>query len=437
MRSLPFQRIVRTALPLYATMVVASAAALIDAVLLARHATASLAAFAVTIAVYSPAVATVNGVLRGVMPFVAQYRDQPRDLAQLIRNGSGLGLLTGLLGAIVVACVPFIGRAIGVPEATISGLGVFPLFLAGAVLAISVGASAISILVGLGYGKQVMRAGMAGTGCAVVLSLVLIGGPGPLPSIGITGAGVAMLASSLTTAVWAQRALRRVPELAGTVLTPGRPDPAAMLKLAKVGLPLAATVLMKFVVLGVLTFAAARLGTEQAAVHGASESLVNFVYTAAVAIGQAAVPVVAESVRSGDVSGARRGLVTAATVTAAVIGGMGAIVVLGGHWLVPLISDDVALQPQLESLLPLVALAVVADALQAVFGFGLLGLRRTLPSLMTTAVFFGALCLVAVPVAEAGGLSALWIALICANGLQAVAKALLFLRISSRASRTE
>jgi MATE family multidrug resistance protein len=43
-------------------------------------------------------------------------------------------------------------------------------------------------------------------------------------------------------------------------------------------------------------------------------------------------------------------------------------------------------------MLPLVLFVVVADALQAVFGFGMLGLARTLPSLMSTAVFFGLLC---------------------------------------------
>ncbi|WP_194293884.1 hypothetical protein [Streptomyces sp. RB17] len=43
---------------------------------------------------------------------------------------------------------------------------------------------------------------------------------------------------------------------------------------------------MKFTVLGVLTFAAARLGADGAAAHNVGESLVNVVFTAAVAVGQ-------------------------------------------------------------------------------------------------------------------------------------------------------
>ncbi|MFB8756141.1 hypothetical protein [Streptomyces nigra] len=43
------------ALPLYLTMIAASAGALVDTALLGNHTTAALAAFAVTLAVFSPA----------------------------------------------------------------------------------------------------------------------------------------------------------------------------------------------------------------------------------------------------------------------------------------------------------------------------------------------------------------------------------------------
>jgi multidrug resistance protein, MATE family len=82
--------------------------------------------------------------------------------------------------------------------------------------------------------------------------------------------------------------------------------------------------------------------------------------------------------------------------------------------------------------LPLVFAVVVTDSLQSVAGFGMAGLRNTVPSLVSTAIFFGLLCLVAVPVADAGGFAGLWTALICANSLQAVSKGLLFRWQSAR-----
>ncbi|MGO4760678.1 hypothetical protein AB4212_70605, partial [Streptomyces sp. 2MCAF27] len=55
------RQIAGAALPLYLTMIASSAASLVDTAVLGRHGTASLAAFAVTLAVFSPATAAVSG----------------------------------------------------------------------------------------------------------------------------------------------------------------------------------------------------------------------------------------------------------------------------------------------------------------------------------------------------------------------------------------
>jgi MATE family multidrug resistance protein len=115
-----------------------------------------------------------------------------------------------------------------------------------------------------------------------------------------------------------------------------------------------------------------------------------------------------------------------------VVGVLALAMVLFGRWILPLFTADPAVRSALGTLLPLVALVVVADAVQAVYGFGMLGLRTTLPSLISTALVFGALCLAAVPIADAGGLPALWSALAAANFLQAVTKAALFTRRAAR-----
>lgn len=163
-----------------------------------------------------------------------------------------------------------------------------------------------------------------------------------------------------------------------------------------------------------------------------SETLVNLIYTLAVAIGQATVPVVAGAARDADGAEARRSVLAGGGVALCGVGTLGLVLVVFGHWIVPLFSNDPSLRPQLEDQLPLVFAVVLTDALQAIAGFGMLGLKRTFPSLVSTAVFFGLLCLSAVPVADAAGLTGLWSALICANFLQAITKAVLFHRHSRR-----
>nr|WSY50300.1 hypothetical protein OG999_09250 [Streptomyces sp. NBC_00886] len=92
-----FMTIAGAAAPLYVTTLAASAGSLVDTALLGRHATVSLAAFAVTIAVFSPATATatVAGALRGVMPFVAPHREDPEGLLPLVRSGMWLAFTVG------------------------------------------------------------------------------------------------------------------------------------------------------------------------------------------------------------------------------------------------------------------------------------------------------------------------------------------------------
>ncbi|MEV8541853.1 MATE family efflux transporter [Streptomyces sp. NPDC051572] len=427
-----FMTIARAAAPLYVSTLAASAGSLVDTALLGRHATVSLAAFAVTVAVFSPATATVAGALRGVMPFVAPHREDPEGLLPVVRSGMWLAFVVGGVCAAAVGAVPLLGGAFGVPGAVLDQLGLFPWMLAGSVLLIAVNSSASSVLVALGRSAQVMRSGLVGTGVSVVLSVVLVGGPGALPSFGLAGAGVAMLGSSAVGAGLNQYALRRRTVLAGRPVRPGRPDPREVLRLARVGVPLGATVLVKFSVLGVLTFAAARIGTDSAAVHSVSESLVNVVFTAAVAVGQATVPLIAGYAEERDLARIRRSVDAGIGVALCAVVVLGSVLVVLRDPVIGLFTRDQGLADQAVRLLPLVLAVVVTDALQAVAGFGLVGLKRTVPSLVSTAVWFGVLAALAVPVADAAGLGGLWTALACANLLQAVTKFVSFRRHSGR-----
>ncbi|MEV0481547.1 MATE family efflux transporter [Streptomyces sp. NPDC050508] len=427
-----FMTIARAAAPVYVTTLAASAGSLVDTALLGRHATVSLAAFAVTIAVFSPATATVAGALRGVMPFVAPHRDDPGRLLQLVRSGMWLAIAVGGVCAAAVAAVPLLGGAFGVPGRIIDQLGVFPWMLAGSVLLIAVNSSATAVLVALGRSAQVMRSGLVGTAVSVTLSVLLVGGFGPFPSLGLTGAGLAMLAAGLTGAGLNQYALRRRTVLAGRPIRPARPDPREVLRLARVGVPLGGTVLVKFSVLGVLTFAAARIGTDSAAVHSVSESLVNVVFTAAVAVGQATVPLIAGYAEERDLARVRRSVDAGIGVALCAVAVLGAVLFVLRGPVIDLFTRSPGLADQVVRLLPLVLAVVVADALQAVAGFGLVGLKRTVPSLVSTAVWFGVLAAVAVPIADTAGLAGLWTVLACANLLQAVTKFVSFRRHSAR-----
>ncbi|MEU6335515.1 hypothetical protein ACPC27_25360 [Streptomyces cellulosae] len=98
--------IAAAALPLYLTKIAASAGALVDTALLGNHSTATLAAFAVGMAVFGPATATVAGALRGVMPFVTPCKEEPDRLLLVVRGGMWLAIAVGALAAAAVVSVP-------------------------------------------------------------------------------------------------------------------------------------------------------------------------------------------------------------------------------------------------------------------------------------------------------------------------------------------
>lgn len=406
------RRIGRTALPLYLSMVAVSLSALVNAAALGRYGTGALAGFAVTVAVYFPAMAAVTGVVRGLMPFVAANADDPPELVRVVRDGTWLAVFVGVLGAGAVACVPLIARASGVPPETVGQPGPFPVLMAIGVLCNGFGSMATSSLVGLGKGKIVLRAGLAGAACIVVLSPLLVG------KLGLNGAGIALCTANLVSCVITVSGLRRqLPSRPNWKVHFGRIAAQAL-----VGVPLAGTVLVKFAVLGVLAMAAARVSATAAAAHNIATALASLTFTAAVAIGQAVVPMV--STRTDT----RRVITAGLLITVATLSAISAVIVLGNVH--RLFTDDPAVVAAVAHLLGLLVLVVLADGLQAVLGFGLTGLKRTTPSLVVFAVCYGVLAVAAIP-ASRHGLAGLWAALAAANLAVAVGQGLAFRKASN------
>lgn len=106
----------RASAPLYLSMVTTLLGSLVVTATLGRHATVTLAAFAVMTAVLTPAATAVAGALRGLAPFVAPHRDDPDAVVPVLRDARWLSLFTGLAGAPAVLAVPALAAAAGVPD---------------------------------------------------------------------------------------------------------------------------------------------------------------------------------------------------------------------------------------------------------------------------------------------------------------------------------
>ncbi|GAA4225809.1 MATE family multidrug resistance protein [Streptosporangium album] len=418
----PHRAILGAAVPLYLSMVASMVGALVVVSTLGRHATATLAAFALAGAVSNPASAAVTGVMRGLMPFLAPVRDDPDAAVPVIRDARWLAMSVGAAGALAVACVPVIARAGGVPGEIVGELGVYPILSALSIMVVALSGGANSTLIALGHNRQVLWSGLTTTALTVTLTFALV------PSLGLTGAGIAQILSACAGVAVSNACLRRSPLLKGRSLRPGRPRTKEIIALARVGIPLAGTVLIKFAVLGVVAFAAARLGPGDGAVHTILTSLIGFIMVASIAVAQASIPVVA---RAAGPREARRAIRAALMIAVAGASAGAAVLVLSGDAMLALFTDDAAVADRVLVLLPLMLLSAMADACQAVMGFGLTGLKRSSASLISFAILYGLLALAAFPVATAAGLTGLWTTLIATNLLLAAAQGGNFLRHSA------
>lgn len=412
--------LLRAAVPLFLAMVTGMMGSLVITSVLGHHDTVALAAFAVTTAVLTPANAAVQGALRGLGPFVAPYRDDPGAAVPVVRDARWLSLATGVVGALAVLCVPALARAGGVPAEVVRELGLLPWFLASYTLVFASTGGASTILVALGRNRDVLWPSLTFGVLLSVLTALLV------PSLGLDGVGVAWAVAGLVAAFVAARRLRGA---LGRPIGQARPRIGEIVRLARVSMPLAATVLIKFGVLGVVTFAASTTGARDTAAHAVLSSLTGIIMLASLSVAQASVPEVA---RARDTAGARRANRTAALLAVAGTLAGALVLLLFGDQVLGLFTGDPAVRARALGLLPLMLLSAVADAAQAVQGIGLTALKRSSASLVYFAVGYGALVLAAVPVARTWGLTGLWAAMAVANAALVVLQGAGFHRHSAR-----
>lgn len=420
------------AFPLYCSMLAGTAGSMVTVGVIGNVATADLAAYALLITVFNPLLMVVQGALRGSMPFIAENEDDPAALVPVVRDSTWLALLMGGAGGAVLALAPLWAREIGVAGPTLAALGVLPAVLAGLALVTSALKTSVTVLlIGLGRNRSVMLLSLANTGVAVTITPLLVLGAGPVPGLGLTGAALALFADGCVMAALFVYVSRRRTVLRGHRVGLGAPGWAGVVRIARVGLPTGATLLIKFGALSLLGLVVARVGTEQAAAHQLLVVLANLLFLPAVAVGQSSIPFTARAAKRGSVAGARRP-VTAGYLVAvpAVAAGLVPLWALAGP-AVGVFTHDPAVRETVIALLPVLAAAVIADAAQLLPGMGLLGLKQARYSMYTFAVCYGLLCLAAVPAAALGGLAGVWAAYAVANAGLVVGQGAAFRRRSA------
>jgi putative MATE family efflux protein len=213
----------------------------------------------------------------------------------------------------------------------------------------------------------------------LLLDPVLILGLGPAPRLGVTGAAVALVltrGTAFAIGVWllARRGMLRW----------GRPRPAVLAAVSRIGLPTAAWGVAFSLVYVLMTRTTTRFGTPALAALGIGHRIESWLHMVGVGFGAAAAAIVGQNLGAGHVERARRaGWIT--TWYATLPGLVFALALLAvPQWFASRFTDDPAVIAEAASYLRIIVPAVLVLTAELVLEGALGGAGDTVPPMLTS-----------------------------------------------------
>ena len=367
-------RIAPLAWPVLVGQVAVLMFATVDTVLVARHSAADLAAYAVGGAAYITIFIGLMGVVMAVSPIVGQLFGAKRYAAagDQLHQAVWLALgLTGIGSTLLVFPAPFLALAQATPEVA-AKVRSFLLALAVALPAGLLFAAYRGFNIAVSRPKAVMALQLGGLAIKVPLSALLVYGAGPVPSLGVTGCGIAT-----AVALWCQVAV------AWQVMKRDRfydpfallghglraPNRAALLAQVRLGVPMGASILVEVTGFAFMAVFISRISATAVAGHQIAANLVSLLFMVPLSLANASSTLVAQSIGAGDLRDARRMGWHSMQFVALIALLLGGTVFVGREAIVRLYTGNAVIVAAALPLLAWVGLFHFVDAMQIAASF--------------------------------------------------------------------
>lgn len=335
--------------------------------------------------------ATVYGLISGVpMRIGAAFgAGRNRAVPGMLRAGLVLGAMAGLIGALaMVAFWPLLAH-LGQPPEVLAILFPYWCLIAGLTLPFAVLMVLKSAFEAVGRPWLGTAFAYLGAGLNVPLNYVLIWGAGPIPALGLTGAGIgSVLAETLALAA-ALAWLRFSPRLVRLRLRGGL-DWAEVRAAGREGAPmglmyLAETGAMTGMTLIIGTFGAVALAANQVAM-----SVGGLIYMLPLGIAQAVAIRVAQARGAGEDDRLRAVVWAGLALATAWLGAAMVVLVAGGRAIAATISPDPGVVALAAAIFVVFAAMQVFDGIQSTMVGALRGLSATgIAARASTLAFWG------------------------------------------------
>jgi MATE family multidrug resistance protein len=368
---------VNLAWPVLVAQMAVVGSGVIDTVMAGRLSALDLAAVGVGAAIYITVFMTAMGVLMALTPTVAQHFGAGRhaEIGEDVRQCAWLALLLAGFGILLLRHPePFILLAQLTPamEAKVRAYlaaiswGILP----GLAFRIFYG-----FMSGIGRPRAIMAFNLLGLAAKIPLNALFM----YQLDLGATGCAASTATISWLTATLAWSWCARQADYAGFGVLSRLtfPRPRAMLELARLGLPIGLTLLVDVTAFTFMALFIARLGPAMSAAHQVASNLTILVFMMPLSIGHASLVLVGHALGAGDPATARHtGLVGIALGL-----GVASLVSLGLWTQAPAIAalytPDAQVRTAAASLIAIIAVYHLVDALQTVVVNILRGYKRT------------------------------------------------------------
>jgi MATE family multidrug resistance protein len=361
--------------PIVAGLAASTLIGVTDSVMLAPLGPVPLAAVGLTGAVAVILYASVYGVISAlsVRIGVAHGAGTAREIPALLRNGLALGTGVGLLAALAMGAMWPLLPLMGQPPEVLAAMPVYYACIAAYMIP-------FAVLTVFKSAFEAVGRPWLGTGLAflavvvnVPLNYLLIWGAGPLPPLGLAGAGIAsVLSEALALAVaWVfwKRArsmrrlrLRRDLSLADMRATAVEGAPLGLMYLAETGAVAVATLIIG-------TFGTVALAGNQVAF-----AISGVLYMVPLGVAGAVAIRVAQERGGGNINNLRPVVFAALALVTVWLSGSAMLLAFGGWWLAGLVTEDADVAAAAAAIMLVFALMQVFDGVQSAMVGALRGL---------------------------------------------------------------
>jgi MATE family multidrug resistance protein len=382
--------IYRLSWPVLVAQLAVMAYAVIDTMMAGRFATDDLAAVGIGASIYVSVFIGLMGVLIAVTPIVAQLLGAGRDaeIGEQVRQGMWLALVL-TAASIVVFRFPEPFLALSQPSPAVAGK--VRDYLAVAAWGAPAGLAFrlfSSYTTAVSLPRAMMVLNLAGLVIKVPLAWVLVFGHAGAPALGATGCALstAIVYWIIGIAAWVWCAKSRAYAKYRVFARWSWPRMRDQRHLIALGTPIGLTFLVDVTAFTFMALFIARLGAVNSAAHQIAGNVAAVMYMLPLALGNAVAVLVAQAVGARKFADARSTGITGI----ALAGGLALVTSLalaaGAAALTAIYTMDAAVRTLAATLLVLVAVYHLFDALQAVTVSALRGYKRAVVPMAISAV---------------------------------------------------